>query len=890
MKQTKRGQSPPQLAERLLEWAVPKGRTGESVVGDAREEFGAHVRSESRVPPALWYWLHVLPIVMHGLFLGLGAAPGSVPGALAAAARDLRLAFRTLIRRPGLTLAVTSTLAIGIGGNTVAFSIVDAALLAPLPYDDPEELVGLYRFRTDVPRGAPPTSAIGQSYSVPPMTFRDWQEGGRSFEAMGAYEGATYSYLTPDGPVQLSAVNATSGAFRAFGISPVLGRTFLPEEDEIGGPRVAVIGHGFWERVLASDPEVLGRSLSLNGLPHVVVGLMPSGFSFPFEGVDVWAPLPDDRRGWPTRSGGFLQVVGRLAEGVTMDEAQDEMTALHTRLAEEHVGEKDRMVRLYSWGELQVAQSRPGILLLVGATGLVLLIACANITNLLLGRALERDRELAIRTALGGGRRHLIAQLVSEALVLALLGGGAAVLVAAAGIGPLISALPVSLPNASGIGIDPTVLTFTFLLSCAVGLATGLAPALGRTRTSTGSVLRESGRRGVGGGRNRAHSILAVAEVALAFILLSGAGLSLKGFLDTTAADPGFESENRLTMRVRLPAEYRTDGAAIDRFFGELTERLSVRAGVEGIGSASQMPYSGGVSFPPASVETADGTVGTSLHSSAVTHGYFEAAGIGLTSGRLLTADDRAGTLPVAVVNEALARAFWPDESPLGRRVRLDLPGDSVWRTVVGVVENVRYGFGWTHFPEFYTTVAQRPLWYQTVLVHASHDQAALAEAMRETLWTLDSSVPVTVLTWDELTAQSRGFTFARFGLLSMTVLAALAALLAVVGVYGVVAFTVRTRSHEFGVRMALGGSQPGILGSVLGRGFRMAAGGILIGLGVVLVTGGFLDPTLFQSGTRDPLTLGVVAALLLATGLGASVLPAFRATRVDPVRALAAD
>lgn len=570
-----------------------------------------------------------------------------------------------------------------------------------------------------------------------------------------------------------------------------------------------------------------------------------------------------------------------------MDEAQQDMTALHARLASEYDGERDRMVRLYSWREIQVARSRPGILLLLGATGLVFLIACANITNLLLGRALERDQEFAIRTALGGGRRHLVAQLVSEAIVLALLGGGTAVLVAAAGMGPLLSLLPVSLPNAGGIRLDLTVLTFVLLLSCAAGLATGLTPAFRMMRTHQDSVFRTAGQGGAGRNRNRAHSVLAVAEMALAFVLLSGAGLSLKSFLDVTATDPGFESENRLAMRVRLPAEYRSDGEGISRFFEELAERLSLRADVEGVGTASQMPYSGGTSFPPASVETTDAVVSTSIHNSAVTHGYLDAAGIDVISGRPLTAGDRAGKLPVAVVNEVLARTFWPGESPLGRRIRLDLPGDSVWRTVVGVVENVRYGFGWTPFPEFYTTVAQRPLWYQTVLVHASHDQAAVAEAMRETLWSLDPSIPVNVLTWDELANRSRGFTFARFGSVAMTALAVLAAFLAVVGVYGVMAFTVRMRSHEFGVRMALGGSQPGVLRSILHRGFRLAAAGILIGLGIVVATGPFLDPTLFQSGTRDPFTLGVVALLLFVTGLGASVLPAFRATRVDPVKSL---
>ncbi len=877
---------PPRLAERLLEWAAPKGRTGQSVVGDAREELSAHLRSRSMVPPGLWYWMHVLPIVVHHLVLGLGAAPGAVPGAVAAILRDGRLAVRTLSRRPGLAMAVVATLALGIGGSTVAFSIVNAALLAPLPYDEPDELVGIYRLRTDLPGGIPDAAAASQSYSVPPLTFRDWEDGARSFEAMGAFEGVAFSYATPDGPVPVAGVSATSGAFRAFGVAPALGRTILPEDDERGGTRVAVLGAGFWARALSADPSVVGRTVSLNGIPHVVVGVMPPGFTFPYDGVDVWTPLSDERRGWPTRSGGFLQVVGRLADGESVHEAQEEVASLQDRLGERHEEERDLTARLYPWREMQVAGARPGILLLLSAAGLVLLIACANITNLLLVRALERDHELAIRRALGAGRTHIAAQLLSEALVLALLGGGVALLLAAGALAPLLSALPMTLPNAAGVRIDPQVLAFALVVSCAAGLATGLVPAWrtlhdGRRGPLLGSAAGKHGR------KHRAHSALAVSEVALAFILLSGAALSLKSFVQVSSEDRGFETENRLAMRVSLPAEYRADGAAITRFFEGLTGRLSARPDVVAAGAASQMPYSGGVSFPPASVETAEGVTSTNLHNSAVSLGYFATAGIDVLRGRPLEARDGADALPVAVVNETLARTFWPEEDALGRRLRLDLPGDSVWRTVVGVVEDVRYGFGWDPFPEFYTTIAQRPLWYQTVLVHSPHDDRVIAQAMRETLWSLDGDIPSEVRTWEELIRRSRGFTFARFSARAMTILATLAALLAVVGVYGVVAFTVRSRRHELGVRVALGGTQPGILVDVLTRGLRLAVSGILIGSAVVLAAGRYLDPTLFRGGTRDPSVLGAVALSLAVTGLVASALPAFRATRVDPVEVL---
>ena len=884
-----RHRTPPRLAERLREWGAPRGRTGQSVVGDAREEFEAHLDSASRVPPALWYWLHVLPIVAHALLFGLSSAPGAIPGAIAAGARDLRIAFRTLARRTGLTLAVVATLGVGMGGLTAALSVVNAVLLDPLPYPAPERLVGIYRFQTTVPTGPPSASRAAGSYAVPPATFEDWREAARSFEAMGAYEGASYAFGTPDGPVRISAISTSSGTFRALGVRPLMGRVITQEEDEIGGPRVAVVSQGFWERMLAADPDILGTTISLNGAPYTVVGVMPAGFSFPYDGVDVWTPLPDSRRGWPSRAGGFLQVVGRLADGVNLEAAQREMATLQTRLAESHSDERNRGVQLYSLRELEVAGSRPGVLLLLGAAALVLLIACTNVANLLLVRAMERHRELAVRTALGGGRLHLVAQLASEGMVLAVLGGVVAVLVAALGVRPLVSVLPVDLRNAGAVRVDPTVLGLAALMTCAVAGLTAVLPALRVVATEVGSALREGSRGVVTAGRSRSHTVLAVSELAFAFVLLSGAGLALRGFHQAADLDPGFESRDRLTMRVVLPEAYRNDGEAVTRFFRDLTGRLAARADVRAVGSASQMPYSGGVSYPPASAETGDGIVSGNVHNSAVTAGYFNVAGMRLVSGRLLTPEDQANTLPVAVVNETLARRYWPDEDPLGHRLRLDLPGDSIWQTVVGVVENVRYGFGWQPFPEFYTTIAQRPLYYQNVVVHPRGDPAAVAQAMRETLWSMEPNIPVTVRTWDELMGRSRGYSFVRFGSAAMAFMAGLAALLAVVGVYGVVAFTVRMRGHEFGIRVALGGAQPTILKAVLLGGLRMAVAGIVLGLAVVWASNRFLDPTLFPTGSRDPLVLSLVSLLLVATGVGASVLPAYRATRVDPVATLRA-
>jgi putative ABC transport system permease protein len=376
----------------------------------------------------------------------------------------------------------------------------------------------------------------------------------------------------------------------------------------------------------------------------------------------------------------------------------------------------------------------------------------------------------------------------------------------------------------------------------------------------------------------------------MAFALLAGAGLFLKSFQGMTTTDLGFEPANRLIMRFSLPGQYREDPGATARFFRELTERLSLRSDVAAAGTASQMPFSGGTFFPPASIEATGEVVEANVHNSAVTPGYFEALGLRLVAGRLLSEDDGAGAPPVTVVNQSLARRYWPGEDPMGRRIRLDLPGDSVWRTVVGVVEDLRYSLGATPFPEYYSTVAQRPLWYQTVVVHATMNHAAVAEAMRETLWSVEPNTPVTIVSLEDRIRNSRGWVSARFGSLAMGTLATLAALLSVIGVYGVVAFTVRMRTHEFGVRMALGESRPRLLRWVLSRGLALALVGVVLGLGAVLAAGGFVDQFLFQVNARDPSTLLAVALLLVGTGLGASAIPALRATRVDPVRTLTSD
>jgi putative ABC transport system permease protein len=808
-------------------------------------------------------------------------------GHAANALYDMRLAIRRLVKRPGFTLAAVGTLSLGIGANTTIFSVVQGVLFRPLPYPDADRLVGVYRVR---PNWSTAPARLNGVYAVPFGVLRDWDELSPAFTHLGGYENWSYTFTGGDRPERLVGGHATAGTFAALGMQPMLGRRLVPEDDRVGAAPVVILSHRLWQRRFGSDSTIVGSGVVLNSAPHTIVGVMSPDFLFPGYGDhQLWTTFEDDRK-QAGRQAGFLQVVGRLAPGVSLDAARRELVAVNRRIVELHPDEADYRVMLVPRKELLVAESRPALILLSGAVGLVLLIACANIANLLLVRASERRREIGVRHALGAGRARLFIEQLSESTALSLGGAVVGYFIAVAGVGPLIAMFPGDLPRAAEIGVDHRALAFAATLALFTGFLIGTLPAIRSARASMADALRDVGRTSAGGKqRNRTQAALVVSEIALAFVLLAGAGLFLQSFARLTSVDPGFTSENLLIVPVNLPGPYRTSNDATRAFFRDVTERLEALPGVEMVAQVNQMPLSGqGSSFPPTSMETSSGVVENNIHEAVVTPSYFAAMGIPLITGRLLTTDDRTGGPTVAVINETMARRFWPDEDPIGRRLKIGADvGDTTWVTVVGVVGDIRYSLSSRPFSEYYVSFDQRPVSYQTVVVKTTLDVSAVAGAARTAVRAVDPDVPTRVSRLDDLIGASAAVVGSRFAILVIGFLAAVAALLAILGVYGVLAYTVTQRTREIGIRIALGAGRENVLSTVMRRGLLMAGAGVGIGLALALVAVRVTESMLYEVSPTDAPTLAVVALLVAVAAFAASYVPARRATRVDPVRAL---
>jgi len=863
-------------------------------VGDAREEHLEYCRSNSLLPAPIWYWMYIMPIIAR--FLGNKTptnAPQTQPTGglftrLGSLVSDLRIALRMLRRKPGFTVAAILTLGLGIGANTTIFSLVDGILLRPLPYPDADRLVGVYRIDPEVTGPDPAPAWLVDLWAVPYAVFEDWRDMSPVFEAAGAHFEPSFTLTGGDQPEGLSGAVVTSGVFEALGVAPLLGRPLIPADDEVGAPSHVVLSYGLWQRLYGGDPQIVGKHMILNGTSYDVVGVMPRGFGFPFGREDVWVSFDDARKTRPVRNAGYLQVIARIKPGFSLEQAQLEMDAVARRNGELYPEEVEHGIGLFSQKELLVSNARSGLLMLLGAVGLVLLIACANIANLLLVRASERRRELGVRQALGAGRGRLLVQHLSESLVLAVAGGVAGGLVAVATLKPFVAAFPGNLPRANEISVDYRMLLIALGLSLATGVLTGLLPAIRAIRTPIVDVLQD-GARGFAGGlrRNRIQALLVVSEVALAFVLLVGAGLFIRSLTRLTSVERGFASERVITVPVVLPARYRDSTAVSDAFYQELFRRVRALPGVELVANASQMPFVGGMSWPPTSVETNEGIVEDIVHSSAVSHGYFEAMSIPLLSGRPFNATDLQDAEPVIVVNEAFARHYWPNEVPVGRRVRRDFAGDSIWRTVVGVVGDIRNRLDQDPFPEFFLPTTQDPSWYRIVVIKAGIEPKTLIPQVRAALWAIDRGVPAYIRTLDDRINSSGPVAGPRFGVFMLGILSGLAALLAIVGIYGVLAYTVSQRSKEIGIRMALGAGKQSVVRGVLKRGLMMAGAGLAIGVGIAFAAGRVIESQLFEVRATDPMTMVTVGLLVVAATVVASYVPARRATKVDPVEAL---
>jgi predicted permease len=798
--------------------------------------------------------------------------------------QDIRYALRWIGKQPGFTAIVMLTVALGIGANTSMFSIVHGVLLEQLPYDEPAELV--FIFQTDRFNDTRREGVSGPDYF-------DYLERQTVFKRLAAYTGAPNPTLTPvDGEAErLNVIQVTHTLFPALGWSAMLGRTFVPEEDQPDGPAVTVLSHGLWTRRFGSDSTIIGRAISLDGNAYTVVGVMPPDFRFAGD-VDLWLPLA---YGPATSSRGVhnLLVIGRLRDGDSPTTAQAEMDAIMAALEEAYPDDNvGRGANVEAMEAVLTGQVRPALLFLMGAVGLVLLIACANVANLLLTRSITRQREVAVRAALGARRRRLVRQFLVESLLLALAGGVLGLLLAFAGVALLRDLAPAALPQVKPYALNTTVLLFALGATLVTGVLFGILPALRTSNPNLNVELAEGGRGSTGGRAGRLRDGIAVAQVAVAFVLVVGAGLLLRSMWNLTRVDPGFQQENLVRLSVSLPeARYPNDFRdwpdvpEVQRFHQEVLERAERLPFVQGAALALNSPTAPGWTTRVV-VEGGPETVEAGVEEERirpVSAGYFATAGIRLVRGRDFDRRDAGGAPPVAVVNESFARKYFPGEDPLGRRFEFW----GVSREIVGVVADVKFmGLNQQTRPAFYVPMTQLPFSQFDVLLRADAAPDVVVRAMRAEIRQMDPQLAVfNSASVAELLARS--IAPQRFNLIMLGLFAGLALVLSAVGIYGVIAYGVGRRAREFGVRMSLGADGGQIVRLVLSHGLKLGAIGILIGLGGSLAASRIISGFLFDVAAIDPPTLVGVALFLAVVALFSALVPAARASRVNPVTAL---
>jgi predicted permease len=812
--------------------------------------------------------------------------------------QDLRYGLRILRQRPGFTLVAVMALALGIGANTAIFSVVNAVLLRPLPYDEPERLVWLWE------NNPPRADRMGISL----LTFRDWKEQSRSFAHIGASRVVNFTLTGTDQPERLLGAQVNAEVFQAIGVKPLAGRTFLPEEDRPGGSRVAVLSHGLWQRKYGSDPELVGKTLTLGGAGYTVIGIMPPEYSLIAGGTELWVPLGQFVNQLPQERGNHVLpvVLARLNRGVTLEGASVEMNNIARRLGELYPENKGSGVTIIPVQEQMVSNIRPLLLVLAGAVGFVLLIACANVANLLLARAATREKEIAIRIALGAGRIRILRQLLTESVLLSLLGGAAGLLLAAWGTRLLIASLPlnVSLPRQSEIGLDAHVLAFTIIVSLLSALLFGLMPAFRAARTNLNASLKEGGRQ-TGGGSSRAGRMLVIAEVALTLVLLIGAGLMLNSFARLSAVDPGFITERVLTMRFTLSILRYPERQQWTSFYERLLERVAQLPGVESAGLTSAVPLTiggggdatviaEGQPFPKSAAET------TQAFFQTISPDYHHTMGIRLLNGRYFNSLDTENSAPVVVIDETLARRFWPNEDPIGKRLSFENRGTfedlrPTWREVVGVVRHVVRnnldGQG-LDFVQLYVPLRQLAFWHQEsrppmgLVVRSTVEPTALTAAIRGQVQAIDKDIPIyNVNPMEQVVADS--LAQRRISTWLLGTFASVALLLAAIGIYGVIATSVSQRRHEIGIRMALGATRRDVLRLVMGQGLRLVVIGVVLGLAGGAAFSQALSGMLFGHSPFDLVTYVGVSVFLIVIASVAIFLPARRAANTNPMVAL---
>jgi putative ABC transport system permease protein len=805
--------------------------------------------------------------------------------------QDARYALRLLRRSPGFAAVAVLTLALGIGASSAIFSVVNAIVLQPLPYPDPERLVQLWMRFTGI--GIP-----NDRNWVSGPEFKDLERN-RSLSGVAANSDDSFNVTFAGAPQRIEAAVVSPGIFHLLGVRPQAGRTFLPEEGTVGRDRVVLLGDGIWRRRFGADRGVVGRQLTMNGQSYLIVGVLPPGFQYPRE-AEIWKPLAFSSEDLSPDSRGNhgLQVIARIAPGLTLAQARSDMAAVSRRIIAEH---PEYPYRQYNFAvlmipllEQQIGEIKTALWVLLAAVGFVLLIACANVANLLLARASAREREMAVRQALGVRRSRLLRQLLTESAILGIFGGAAGLAFAAWALRVLVAMSAASFPRMSEVRLDLPVLLFTVLVSLATGLLFGLAPAVAVSRADTHAALKEGGRGGTAGAASRRlRGALVVLEVALALALLAGSGLLIRSFLRLQEVDAGFQADGVLTMRLALPEQKYGRPEQTRVFYRDLLQRVRGLPGVDAAGAASGLPltgtgWSGTITVDSRSVPP--GETSPEADQRPVTAGYFEALRIPLLAGRTFDERDTEATAPVCVIDETMARTYWPHEDAVGKRIRRGgSKSTNPWMTVVGVVRHVRYRT--LESPsrvEVYWPHAQTPFAVGTMslAIHARVAPGSLAGAVRRAVQSLDPDQAVyRVRTMQEVAAES--VTRRRLSMSLLAIFAGVALLLAAIGIYGIMSYTVAQRVHEMGIRMALGARGAQVVRLVLRQSVWLTVTGIVLGLAASLLLTRFISSLLFAVKAYDPLTFSAVSALLMLAALAASFVPAYRVTAVDPVNAL---
>lgn len=801
--------------------------------------------------------------------------------------KDIRYSFRMLLKSPGFTIVALLTLALGIGANSAIFTVVNAILLRPLPYADAEKLVFLGEWSRQVP---------GMSVSV--ANYKDWAARNQSFESIFAFRSQNFVMTGMEEAERLAGRQVTAGIFPTFKLRPILGRPFTPAEDKPGAERVALLGEGYWTRRFARDPNVVGKQLTLNGEPYTVIGVMPGTMHGTWRLSDVWVSLGrlDDVLGGEQNRGNHpgIYVGARRKAGVSFEQARAEMIQIAYQLGQEHPqSNPGNGISSQPFHSAVIGDLRTQLPVLLGVVFFVLLIACANIANLLLARAAERQKEIAVRTAMGAGRWRLIRQLLTESVLLSILGGAMGLLIGYWGVKGLIGISPANTPRLNEVQMDATVLVFTLAVSVLTGILFGLVPAIQISRHDTAETLKEGGRGGTSGvARHRVRNALVVAEISLALVLLMGGGLMLKSFMRLTGADPGFNPEGVMTVSVGLPQVKYNEPVKIRNFITQALENLKGIPGVEAAGSTTPLLGSWQTGFLIFGKPVPEIGQFPSTDISRVSPEYFRAMGVRLLKGRVFTEQDNENSLSVCIVDETMARTYWPDEDAIGKQMKLGGPqSNAPWMTVVGVVAHVKnYGVDQDSRVETYQPYRQNPISGFTLVLRTSGDPSSLTPAIRAAVRSVDADIPIfATRTMEEIVADS--VANRRILMTLLAIFASLAMLLAGIGLYGVMSYAVAQRTHEIGIRMALG-AQPGrVVRLIVGEGMLLASVGVFLGLVVALTLPTLLrsqmEAMLFRVNPRDIFTFAVIPVLLAVVTLLATYIPARRATRVDPIVAL---